>query len=83
MSLSYGCLKGALIVVFAFSVLVLGFDTAWGYKGRPDWITQARSYPVVDAFSREMVWMIAERRARLMGTDEGEDDRGAAPDTGG
>ena len=79
----FGALKGALIVVFAFSVLVLGFDTAWGYKGRPDWITQARSYPVADAFSREMVRMIEERRARLLGTDEGEDDRGAAPDTGG
>lgn len=59
----FGAIKGALIVVFAFSVLVLGFDSVWGYKGRPDWIAQARTYPAADAFSRQLVRMIAERRA--------------------
>ena len=66
----FGAVKGALIVVFAFSVLVLGFDTVWGFKGRPDWITQSRTYPVTDAFSRELVQMIAARRARLLGEEE-------------
>lgn len=61
----FGTLKGALIVVFAFSVLALGFDATWGYKGRPTWITTARTYPAVDIFSRELVAMIAARRARL------------------
>jgi membrane protein required for colicin V production len=63
----FGAVKGALIVVFAFSVLVLGFDTVWGYKGRPTWITTARTYPAADAFSRELVQMIAERRAQVLG----------------
>ena len=63
----------SLIVVFAFSVLVLGFDTVWGYKGRPDWITQARTYPAADAFSRQLVQMIAERRARLLGEEEADE----------
>ena len=62
----FGAVKGALIVVFAFSVLVLGFDTVWGFKGRPDWITQSRSYPAADAFSRELVQIIAERREKLL-----------------
>lgn len=61
----FGALKGALIMVFAFSVLVLGFDTVWGYKGRPAWITTARSYPVIDAASRDLVEIIAERRAQV------------------
>jgi len=65
----FGAIKGALIVVFAFSVLALGFDTVWGYKGRPDWITQARTYPAADAFSRELVQMISERRSELLGED--------------
>lgn len=69
----FGAVKGALIVVFAFSVLVLGFDTVWGYKGRPDWITQARTYPAADAFSRQLVQMISERRARLLGEEEAEE----------
>ena len=61
----FGALKGALIVVVGFAVIVLGYDTAWGYKGRPDWITQARTYPIVNASVNEMVQMIAERRANL------------------
>lgn len=61
----FGVLKGGLIVVFAFSLLALGFDTMWGYKGRPAWITTARTYPVVDASSRGLVELIAERREKL------------------
>lgn len=68
----FGALKGALIMVFAFSVIVLGFDTVWGYKGRPAWITTARTYPVVDAASRDLVRIIAERRA-VVAHDEDEE----------
>jgi membrane protein required for colicin V production len=58
----FGAVKGVLIVVVAFSVLVLGYDTVWGPKGRPDWITQARSYRFIDASSVALVQKIAERR---------------------
>ncbi|UVI38863.1 CvpA family protein [Qipengyuania spongiae] len=61
----FGALKGMVMVVIAFSLLVLGYDTVWGFQGRPDWISQARSYDLVDASSRSMVEMIAERRAAL------------------
>ncbi len=61
----FGAVKGALIAVFAFSVLTLGYDTIWGYKGRPVWITTAQTYPMVDAGSRSLVEIIAERRAAL------------------
>ena len=73
----FGAVKGALIVVFAFSVLALGFDAVWGYKGRPDWIAQARTYTAVDAFSRQLVDVIDERRRRLIG-DEEEAGEGSA-----
>lgn len=66
----FGLLKGALIVVFAFSLLVLGYDTVWGVKGRPDWITTARSYPFVDAASRDLVAAIADRREALQKESE-------------
>ncbi len=66
----FGAIKGALIVVFAFSVLVLGFDTVWGYKGRPAWISTARTYPAVDAFSRQLVSIIADRRAALQDEED-------------
>jgi membrane protein required for colicin V production len=58
----FGTVKGVLIVVVAFSVLVLGYDTVWGPKGRPQWITQARTYRFIDASSMALVAMIAQRR---------------------
>lgn len=58
----FGAIKGALITVVGFSVLVLGYDTVWGPGGRPDWIKLSRNYPFVNAASEELVQMIAERR---------------------
>lgn len=66
----FGAIKGALIVVIAFSLLVLGYDTAWGVAGRPTWMTTARTYPVVNASADSLVQMIQERRARLRSDDE-------------
>ncbi|RIV88861.1 CvpA family protein [Aurantiacibacter zhengii] len=65
----FGALKGVIIVVIGFSLLVLGYDTVWGSKGRPLWIAEARTYQLVDAGSRAMVQIIAERRARLQVDD--------------
>ena len=69
----FGALKGMLIVVIAFSLLVLGYDTVWSYKGRPNWITTARSYELVDSSSRALVQVLAERRVTLRDqSDESE-----------
>lgn len=65
----FGALKGMIIVVLAFSVLVLGYDTVWGPGGRPNWITQARTYPFVNASSEALVTMIAERRRQMIEAD--------------
>jgi membrane protein required for colicin V production len=69
----FGAVKGALITVFAFSVLVLGFDQSWGYKGRPNWITSARTYAAADAFSRQLMPAIAFRREQLRLESEARD----------
>jgi membrane protein required for colicin V production len=58
----FGALKGLIIVVLAFSLLVLGYDTVWGVGGRPTWITQARTYPFINASSEALVKIIAQRR---------------------
>lgn len=58
----FGAVKGILITVVAFSILVLGYDTVWGPAGRPDWIKQARSYQFIDASSTALVKALAERR---------------------
>lgn len=58
----FGGVKGFIITVMAFSILVLGYDTVWGVGGRPTWITQARTYPFINASSEALVTLIAERR---------------------
>ena len=58
----FGGVKGMIIVTLGFSILVLGYDTVWGAGGRPTWITQARTYPFVNASSEALVTIIAERR---------------------
>jgi len=61
----FGAVKGMIIAVFAFSLLVLGYDTVWGPEGRPDWIKNARTYPFINAASEEMVQLIQARREAL------------------
>ena len=58
----FGGIKGLIIVVLGFSILVLGYDTVWGVGGRPTWITQARTYRFVNASSEQLVTMIERRR---------------------
>jgi len=66
----FGAVKGVIVVVMAFSVLVLGYDTVWGPTGRPVWMQTARTYSFVNAASDAMVQLIDERRRRLSGDDE-------------
>lgn len=70
LGLGFGAIKGLIIVVLAFSLLVLGYDTVWGPGGRPDWLVLSRSYAFVNASSNALVEMIGERR---------EQARAAAP----
>ena len=66
----FGAVKGGIITVVAFSLLVLGYDSIWGVAGRPAWITTARTYPIVDASAEAMVQMIEDRRAGLRDSEE-------------
>lgn len=70
----FGALKGAIIAVIGFSLIVLGYDTVWGYEGRPAWIVTARTYPSINAGSEQMVGYIRERRAELRGEEAEETD---------
>ncbi len=65
----FGAVKGVIVVVMGFSLLVLGYDTVWGAAGRPEWMTTARAYPFVNASADALVQIIDERRRRLDGAD--------------
>lgn len=68
----FGSVKGVIIVVMAFSLLVLGYDTVWGPAGRPAWLTTSRTYPFINASADAMVQLINERQRYL--ATEGEAD---------
>jgi membrane protein required for colicin V production len=70
----FGTVKGIIMAVMAFSVLVLGYDTVWGPSGRPTWITTARTYPFINASADAMVQLIDERRRRLTSESASGDD---------
>ena len=72
----FGAIKGIIIVVLGFSILVLGYDTVWGPKGRPDWISLSRSYPFVNAASDELVNMVGERHREASKADRTRPDKG-------
>ncbi|MFV0645648.1 MAG: CvpA family protein [Sphingomonadaceae bacterium] len=61
----FGAIKGSLVVVIGFSILVLGYDTVWGVAGRPAWIVEARSYQLVNAGSEGLVNLLSERQKYL------------------
>lgn len=65
----FGAVKGVIVIVLAFSVLMLGYDVTWGPEGRPNWITQARTYAFVNASSEALVTMIARRRHQAIEAD--------------
>jgi len=71
----FGAVKGMIIVVFAFSILILAYDTGWGPQGRPDWMTNARSYPFMNAASEALVQLIDARRQRLQAEDAAIPDK--------
>jgi len=71
----FGAVKGMIIVIFAFSILILAYDTGWGPQGRPVWMTSARSYPFINAASEALVQLIDARRQRLQAEDAAVPDK--------
>lgn len=67
----FGALKGAIVVVFAYALMAIGYEDNWEAGGKPVWITNARSYALVNAGADNMVQMIETRRTPLFGGDSG------------
>jgi membrane protein required for colicin V production len=61
----FGAIKGGIVVIMAFALLVIGYDAIWGATGRPTWITNARVYPYVDEGADALVQLIDERQHEL------------------
>lgn len=75
----FGAVKGAIVVVFAFSLLVLGYDSVWGPGGRPTWMTTARTYPFVNASADALVQLIREGQLRVLLDESTRGQTGETP----
>jgi membrane protein required for colicin V production len=79
----FGAVKGTLIVIAGFSLIVLFYDTVWGVGGRPEWITKSRTYPFINASSTALLKLVAERRQKAAdaadASAEGDDTPTPAP----
>lgn len=58
----FGAIKGFVLMVLGFSLLVFGYDIVWGPDGRPTWISGARTYPFLNAASEELMTVLDQRR---------------------
>ena len=59
----FGALKGLIGATLIFILLVMGYETIYGGDAeRPDWMTQSRTYPLLNASGDAMSSFISDRR---------------------
>lgn len=59
----FGALKGLIVASLAFLLLVLVLDTIHGGpRSRPEWLTDARSYPLLSTTSASVADFVDRRR---------------------
>ncbi len=59
----FGAFKGVLAASLAFLLVSLGYDTIYGGAAeRPEWMTDSRTYPLLNATARALVDYASERQ---------------------
>jgi membrane protein required for colicin V production len=66
----FGAVKGFIITVLAFSLVVFAYDMVWGPKGRPAWIRDGRTYQFLNASSDELLTLVSKRRQSAVEADD-------------
>lgn len=61
----FGALKGLIIGTLLYLLLILSMETIWGDEDKPEWLTQSRTYPILNASGNALSSFIAERRASI------------------
>ncbi len=73
LGLGFGVVKGVLVATLAFLAFALGYNLVFGVDAkRPEWMTQARSYPLLRASGRAMTQFIESRRTGPWVFDEAD-----------
>jgi membrane protein required for colicin V production len=65
----FGMLKGLIIATLVFLLFVMGYDLVYGAdEGRPEWMTQSRTYPLLNA-SGDAVSEFVREQSRTADSD--------------
>lgn len=76
----FGALKGLIGATLIFLLLVMGYETLFGGKAeRPEWMTQSRTYPLLNASGDALSTFIRERRDAGSKTDGEAEAASEAP----
>lgn len=60
----FGAVKGLMIATVGFMAVTLLYDIGYGNAQRPAWMTDSRTYPALNATSKALSRVIADRRAQ-------------------
>lgn len=71
----FGAVKGLMIAAIGFMAVTLLYDIGYGNAQRPAWMTDSRTYPALNATSKALSQVIADRRAQAR---EAEAEAGAS-----
>lgn len=72
----FGALKGLIIATLLYLGVNFVYDLFWGRAAaRPDWIAQARTYPLIHASGKAIVDLVEAQRGPAP-EEEGEDGTG-------
>ncbi len=81
LGLGFGTLKGLIVASLGFMLLVLVLDVMnGGPRMRPEWMTQSRSYPLLNATSASIGEFIDKRKRGLPLFDEADEAPGSTED---
>jgi membrane protein required for colicin V production len=76
----FGAVKGLIGATLVFLAFSLVYDTFYGSGARrPDWLSDARTYPLLNASGQAISEWVAERRGKKGGSAEAADQSGDIP----
>lgn len=66
----FGALKGLIVATLLYLFFILSMETLFGPEERPEWLTQSRTYPLLNASGNALSTFVDEQRSRDNSADE-------------
>ena len=70
----FGAVKGLMVATAIFLAITIVYETVYPMESRPDWMTQSRTYPLLNATAKTVIDYVGTRRAMGEESDPGADN---------